>query len=41
MFTPMCLCHQDGQFGTSQTAMILCTLEGNYCVMDPPTSSMV
>jgi len=29
LLTPMCLCHQAVQFGTSQRAVMLCGREGN------------
>ena len=29
LLTPMCLCHQAVQFGTSQRAVMLCDREGN------------
>ena len=29
LLTPMCLCHQAVQFGTGQTAVMLCDPEGN------------
>ena len=28
--TPMCLCHQEVQFGTGQRAVMLCNREGNH-----------